>query len=72
MLDGDDWIAAVLESSDREAYVESLALLRELDFDVLVPWAASASGPWFARTDPGDARRRLDAVIDRVRAGASR
>ncbi|MGI8606979.1 MAG: MBL fold metallo-hydrolase, partial [Gaiellaceae bacterium] len=31
-----EWVAAVLESSDREAYVESLELMRGLDFDVLV------------------------------------
>ena len=28
-------------SSDRAAYIESLELLRGLEFDVLVPWAAS-------------------------------
>ena len=33
-----EWVAAVLKSSDREAYVESLELMRGLDFDVLVPW----------------------------------
>jgi hypothetical protein len=65
-----EWVAAVLDSSDRDAYLESLALLRELDFDVLVPWAASAGRPWFARTGAQDRRRRLDAVIARVRAGA--
>jgi glyoxylase-like metal-dependent hydrolase (beta-lactamase superfamily II) len=35
-----DWVAAVLESSDRAAYIDSLELIRDLDFDVLVPWAA--------------------------------
>ena len=34
-----EWVAALLGSSDREAYATSLELLRDLDFDVLVPWA---------------------------------
>jgi glyoxylase-like metal-dependent hydrolase (beta-lactamase superfamily II) len=70
LADG-DWVAAVLDSSDREAYVESLELLRGLDYDALVPWAASAGGPYLALTDADDARARIDAILDRVRAGAS-
>ncbi|HYF28310.1 MAG TPA: MBL fold metallo-hydrolase [Baekduia sp.] len=64
------WAAAVLDSSDRAAYVRSLELLRELDFDVLVPWAAGAGDRWFAVTSNAEARRRIDAVIERVRGGA--
>jgi glyoxylase-like metal-dependent hydrolase (beta-lactamase superfamily II) len=65
-----EWVAAVLDSSDREAYVESLERLRELDFDVLVPWAVSNDGPAHAVTDREDARRRIGAIIERVRRGA--
>ena len=68
-LRGDEWVAAVLESSDRGAYLESLELIRELDFDVLVPWAASADGPYVARTDEADRRRRGNAIIDRIWSG---
>ena len=64
-----EWVAAVLDSSDRDAYVRSLELLRELDFDVLVPWAATAGGPYHAMTDRDDARGRLDAILERVRRG---
>ena len=63
------WRAAVLESSDREAYIRSLELLRGLEFDVLVPWAAAEGGPAYAETDPQDAGARIDAVLERVRAG---
>jgi glyoxylase-like metal-dependent hydrolase (beta-lactamase superfamily II) len=64
-----EWVAAVLEgSSDRTAYIESLELLRELDFDALVPWAAS-SEPYYTLTDPADARRRIDAILARLRRG---
>ena len=64
-----DWVAAVLEgSSDRTAYIESLVLLRELEFDALVPWAA-AGEPYYTLTEPADARRRLDAIVERLRRG---
>jgi glyoxylase-like metal-dependent hydrolase (beta-lactamase superfamily II) len=68
-LDDGEWVAAVLPSSDRESYVQSLELIRELDFDVLVPWVASAGAPYHAMTDRADARRRIDAILDRVRRG---
>jgi glyoxylase-like metal-dependent hydrolase (beta-lactamase superfamily II) len=64
-----EWVAAVLESSDRANYVESLALLRELDFDVLVPWLATHGQPYHAMTGRSDARRRIDAILERVRRG---
>ena len=64
-----EWVVAVLEgTSDRAAYIESLELLRGLEFDVLVPWAASGE-PSYALTDPADARRRIDAILERVRRG---
>jgi Family of unknown function (DUF5519)/Metallo-beta-lactamase superfamily len=63
------WAAAVLSSSDRSLYVESLELIRELDFDVLVPWAARAGEPFYAATDRADAQRRIDTILERVRRG---
>jgi glyoxylase-like metal-dependent hydrolase (beta-lactamase superfamily II) len=71
-LDGGDWVAAVLPSSDRDSYVESLELIRELEFDVLVPWAASAGAPYHSMTSRADARRRIDAILTRVRRGEDR
>ncbi len=64
-----EWVAAVLDSSARELYVDSLELMRELEFDVLVPWIASAYQPYFAVTTRADARRRIDAILERVRRG---
>ena len=61
-----EWVAAVLDSSDRAAYVESLELIRTLDFDVLVPWAATAGQPAFAETDAEATRGRIDAIIERI------
>jgi len=71
-LDDGEWVAAVLDSSDRTAYLESLELIRGLDFDVLVPWAASAGQPYHAVTSAADKRRRIDAILARVRRGESR
>ena len=67
-----EWVAAVLESSDRPAYLRSLELIRHLDFDVLVPWAASHDDPPYVRTSREDTRARIDAIIDRLRAGGDR
>ena len=71
LLDDGQWVAAVMPSSDRRAYLESLELLRDLDFDVLVPWAATKGQPYAAPTDREDARRRIGWIIDRVRDGGS-
>jgi len=71
-LDEGEWVAAVLESSDRDAYVESLELIRGLEFDVLVPWAATSGTPYHTFTHRADARRRIDAILERVRAGGDR
>jgi glyoxylase-like metal-dependent hydrolase (beta-lactamase superfamily II) len=64
-----EWVAAVLESSDRNAYIESLERIKDLDFDVLVPWAATADEPFHALTDKVDTGRRIDAILERVRRG---
>lgn len=67
-----EWVAAVLPSSDLESYIESLALIRELDFDVLVPWLASAGGSYHGFTDRADTHRRIYAILDRLRRGKDR
>jgi glyoxylase-like metal-dependent hydrolase (beta-lactamase superfamily II) len=71
-LEEGEWVAAVLESSDRDRYIESLDVIRELDFDVLVPWAATGGQPYYAMTSKDDARRRIDAILERVRRGEDR
>jgi glyoxylase-like metal-dependent hydrolase (beta-lactamase superfamily II) len=61
-----EWIVALLEDSDRAAYIESLQLIKTLDFDVLVPWAASKDGPFYAHTDRADTARRIDTILERL------
>lgn len=38
----------------------------------LVPWAATGGRPYLAPTGRADARRRIDAVLERVRRGGDR
>ena len=64
-----EWIAAVLSSSDRAAYIDSLQRIAELDFDVLAPWAATRGRPPYAFTGRDDARTRIAAIVDRLRRG---
>jgi hypothetical protein len=71
-LDDGEWVAAVLESSDRERYIESLELIRRLEFDVLAPWAATGGLPFLAATGRADAERRIEAILTRVRRGEDR
>jgi len=63
------WIVAVLDDSDRAAYIESLGLIAELDFDVLVPWAASKDGPYYSHTTPAQTRERIAAILERLGRG---
>jgi glyoxylase-like metal-dependent hydrolase (beta-lactamase superfamily II) len=63
------WRVTVLGESDRAAYLDSLALLRELEFDVLVPWAATSGAPYIDVVTHAQAQQRLDAIIERVNAG---
>jgi len=64
-----EWVGAVLSSSDRAAYIDSLELIGELDFDVLVPWAATRGQRPYTVTDPADARSRIAAIAERLRSG---
>lgn len=64
-----EWVATVLAESDRTSYIESLELLGSLDFDVLVPWAATQGRSCCVRTDQRDARRRIGAILERLRRG---
>src|SRR3954452_12384241 len=64
-----EWVAALLGSSDREAYATSLELMRDLDFDVLVPWAATRGDDAYSVVSNAEARRRIDGILTRLRAG---
>jgi hypothetical protein len=63
------WVAAVLPSSDRDRYIESLKLIRGLDFDVVAPSITGAGNPHHALVDPSEATSHIDEILDRVRSG---
>jgi glyoxylase-like metal-dependent hydrolase (beta-lactamase superfamily II) len=66
------WRAAVLDRiSDREKYIQSLGLIRTLDFDLVVPGIASAGQPYYEFVEKADAERRIDEILERVRRGES-
>ncbi len=72
-FDEGEWVIALdVRGADRDAYVQSLELIRGVDFDVLVPWAATVGQPPHAMTDAADVGRRIDAILERVRGGADR
>ena len=62
-----EWVAAVLGVSDRVAYLESLTLIGELGFDVIVP--SMARGLAYQETDRADTRRRITAIAERLERG---
>ena len=70
-LDHGEWSAVVLDPGGRKDYLDSLALMRDLDFDVLVPWGATQDEPYVAAVSAAEARERLAAIIQRVEAGAA-
>lgn len=62
----------MLESSDRQRYIESLGLIRDLDFDIIVPSITSAGQPYHAVVDRSEAAYRIDRILERVRRGEDR
>jgi hypothetical protein len=71
-IEDGEWKAVVLDPNLRQDYLDSLALVRDLDFDVLVPWGVTDHDTCFATTNGDDTRKRLDAIIKRVEAGGDR
>ncbi len=64
------WRAAVLDGiSDRERYIESLELIRTLDFDLIVPGIAAAGQPYYEFVERSEAERRIEEILERVRSG---
>jgi hypothetical protein len=55
--------------SDRARYLESLELIRGLEFDLLVPDLATAGQSFYELVDRGEVEPRIDAIIERLRRG---
>ncbi len=64
------WRAAVLDGvSDREKYIESLELIRSLDFDFVVPGIAPEGEPFYEFVEKAEAENRIDDILARLRRG---
>lgn len=68
-IQGGEWKAVLLGDSDRTAYLASLSVIMSLDFDILVPWGSEAGQPCGHAVTPDEAQRRLQAIVDRLKAG---
>jgi glyoxylase-like metal-dependent hydrolase (beta-lactamase superfamily II) len=70
MLRNGQWGVVLLDdTSDRGDYIETLELIRRLDFDLLVPGFGTSGLPFYAITDQADRERRIDELLKRVRRG---
>lgn len=68
-VQGGEWKAVLLGDSDRAAYLDSLALLKAVDFDVLVPWGVEVGEPYGYAVTREEAAANLDKIIARLKAG---
>lgn len=67
-----NWRAALLDGvGDRAQHIESLELMRGLDFDLVVPGVASEGEPYYARVEEAEAEQRIDEILVRLRRGAN-
>ncbi len=68
-VQGGEWKAVLLGESDRAAYIDSLALLMETDFDILVPWGSEEGQPYGYGVTRARARENLGGIVSRLQAG---
>lgn len=68
----DQWQVVVLDENLRLDYINSLKLIRELDFDILLPWTSNEGDPLFAKTTPSNTKIKIDETIKRVKNGGKR
>ncbi|MEC7764166.1 MAG: MBL fold metallo-hydrolase [Pseudomonadota bacterium] len=68
-VQGGVWKAVLLGDSDRTAYLDSLTRLKEVEFDVLVPWGVETGEPYGYAVTRAEANGHLDSIIARLEAG---
>lgn len=61
--------AGLLDSSDRGSFLASLTQLRDIEFELLIPWVALKGAAVATPYTPQTFRRDLDAVISRIEGG---
>lgn len=65
------WKAVILPESNRQAFLDTLALMRDLNFDVLMPWHAYRDGRPYDLVTPQQKRAQIDTLAARIAAGGS-
>lgn len=68
-VQGGEWKAVLLGDSDRSACIDSLALLKEVEFDILVPWGVEEREPYGYAVSRKQAVDNLERIMARLRAG---
>ncbi len=68
-LEAGRWAAVLLDPGARATYVESLRTLRDVAFDVLVPWGAASGSDVLVAVTPDEARDQIEAAIARLEGG---
>lgn len=69
--DNGTWRAVILGESNRQAFIETLELMRDLDFDVLVPWNALDNASPYESVTPEERTSQVDNLLGRIRDGAT-
>lgn len=70
-VQGGQWKAVLLGESDRAAYLDSLSLIMDLDFDYIVPWGGEDGQPYAYGVTGDEARERLGQIVGRLETGAN-
>lgn len=65
------WRAVLLGESSRTRFLETLALMRDLDFDVLAPWPAQRGRPAIEVMTEQQKQNQIDDLVERISAGGS-
>lgn len=69
-FEGNTWRTVILGSSDRKSSIQSLEMIKELDFDVLVPWVTIKDGPpAYVIENEEEKQQQIQNIINRLRDG---
>lgn len=66
---GGCWRAVPLAESDKDEYVQSLELMRGLDFDLLLPWGGEVGAPYGYAVSKDQAQAGFEQAMSQLKAG---
>ncbi len=65
------WKAVILGESNRHAFLDTLAMMRDVDFDALAPWPAQHGKLAIDIVTEDEKQQQIDALVRRIRAGST-